>query len=105
MTEAIKALLREHNISQRQVAERMGIKPQTLVSRLKAQELSLSTLQGIADAIDMELAELCAIITKAPTRQMEEIEYLRRENELLKALLEEKERFIEMLVTTKKERG
>lgn len=106
MTDTLKKLLKEYNIPLAQVARCMGIQPQSLMARLKARELSLSTLQGVAKALNIELHELCALITKTEHKHyVDEIVYLRRENELLKALLEEKERFIEMLAKMKKERG
>lgn len=106
MTDTLKQILKEHNISYAKVAEKMGVTAQTFCQRIHARDISISTLQGIADAINIDLSELCALITKTEHKHyVDEIVYLRRENELLKALLEEKERFIEMLSRMKKERG
>lgn len=106
MTDTLKEILKKHNISYAKVAEKMGVTPQTFCQRIHARDISISTLQGIADAINIDLSELCALITKTEHKHyVDEIVYLRRENELLKALLEEKERFIEILSRMKKERG
>lgn len=103
MTDTLKHILKEHNISYAKVAEKMGITAQSLYQRLHARDISISTLQGIADAINLELSELCALLTHTEHKgYVDELTYLRRENELLKALLEEKERFIELITTTKK---
>mgnify|MGYP002508129930 CR=1 FL=1 len=84
----------------------MGITPQSFYGRIHARDISISTLQAIADAINLELSELCAMLSNTEHKvYVDEVVYLRRENELLKALLEEKERFIEMLTTKKQERG
>lgn len=106
MTDTLKHILKEHNISYAKVAEKMGVTPQTFYQRIHARDISISTLQAIADAINLELSELCAMLSNTEQKvYVDEVVYLRRENELLKALLEEKERFIEMLTTKKQERG
>ena len=61
MQTKIKQLLSQKNISQREVAERMGISPQSLACRLKAEDISLSTLNGIADAMEIELNDKTVI--------------------------------------------
>lgn len=101
MTDKIITLLNAYNISQRQIAEHMGISPQALYERIRRKDVALSTLQGIANAINIELSELIAQLSAQPRPQIDELTYLRRENELLKRILEEKERFIELLIKEK----
>ena len=98
MTDAIKKLLKEYNISQRDIANHMGITPQALSQRLRADDISLSTLQGVADAINIELSELCAKLHNEASDAYIEVLELRKENAMLRAILAEKERLIEVLM-------
>ena len=98
MTDAIKKLLKEYNISQRDIANHMGITPQALSQRLRADDISLSTLQGVADAINIELSELCAKLHNEASDEYIEVLELRKENAMLRAILAEKERLIEVLM-------
>lgn len=98
--QAIKAILKEYNISQREVAKHMGIKYQTLYLRLESKEISISTLTGIAEALNISLSKLCTHIEeyiKGNTIQLDELSMLRRENELLRQIISEKDKIIELL--------
>lgn len=97
MNNKIKKYLTANKIPRAEVARRMGVSPQSFNSRLKSKEITLSTLQGVADAVNIELAELCAQLSERSVEDMELIR-LRRENEYLKQLLEEKERTIRILM-------
>lgn len=102
---AIKAILKEYNISQRKIADKMGISPQSLGQRLMAEELSLSTLQGVADTLDIPLSHLCAQIEeyiKGDNAQVDELTMLRRENELLRQIISEKDKIIDLLQQMRK---
>jgi transcriptional regulator with XRE-family HTH domain len=106
MTDTLKKLLKEYNISQRQVAERMGITPSSLSQSINAEDISISTLQGIADTINISLAELCAEMEQKHKREhktIDELTLLRAENELLRGILAEKERTIQLLIGQKGE--
>ena len=103
--QAIKAILKEYNISQREVAKHMGIKYQTLYLRLESKEISISTLTGIAEALNISLSKLCALIEdhiKGNAVQLDELSMLRRENSLLKQIIAEKDKIIELLTQIKK---
>lgn len=103
--QAIKAILKEYNISQREVAKHMGIKYQTLYLRLESKEISVSTLTGIADALNISLSKLCAQIEeyiKENTIQLDELTILRRENYLLRQIIAEKDEIINLLKQVKK---
>ena len=98
MNKQLKSLLKEYGVSQRGIANHMGITPQALTQRLNADDISLSTLQGIADAIHIELSELCAKMVDNHNDVYRELADLRKENIMLRALLAEKERTIEILI-------
>lgn len=98
--QAIKAILKEYNISQREVAKSMGITPQTLYERLEGKDISISTLTGIAQALNISLSALCSHIEKhikGNIPQLDELSMLRRENELLKQIISEKDKIIGLL--------
>lgn len=97
MNNKIKKYLTANKIPRAEVARRMGVSPQSFNSRLNSKEITLSTLQGVADAVNIELAELCAQLSERSVEDMELIR-LRRENEYLRQLLEEKERTIRILM-------
>ena len=97
MNNKIKKYLSAKKIPRAEVARRMGVSPQSFNSRLHSKEITLSTLQGVADAVNIELAELCAQLSERSVEDMELIR-LRRENEYLRQLLEEKERTIRILM-------
>lgn len=102
---AIKAILKEYNISQREVAKSMGITPQTLYERLEGKDISISTLTGIAQALNISLSTLCTHIEKhikGNTPQLDELSMLRRENELLKQIISEKDKIIDLLQQMRK---
>lgn len=97
MQTKIKQLLSQKDISQREVAERMGISPQSLACRLKAEDISLSTLNGIADAMDIELSHLCAMLEGKSLTEHKTIESLREENAALRKLIHEQTKVITLL--------
>lgn len=77
----------------------MGISPQSLYERLNGQEISISTLQGIAEALNISLAELCAKLgDNTPPLPTDEIALLRQENALLRQMLSEKDVIIDKLM-------
>ena len=99
MTTRIKQILKEHNISQSEVATRMGISRQSLYERLSSQEISISTLSGIAEAINISLAELCAQLEAKPLHiPSDELSLLRQENTLLRQMIKEKDALIAQLM-------
>lgn len=98
--QAIKAILKEYNVSQGEVAKTMGITRQTLYERLEGKDISISTLTGIAQTLNISLSKLCTHIeeyVKDNSVQLDELSMLRRENELLRQIISEKDKIIELL--------
>ena len=75
----------------------MGICPQSLACRLKAEDLSLSTLNGIADAMEVELSHLCAMLEGKSLAEYKTLEALRKENAALRKLIQEQTKVITLL--------
>ena len=95
----IKHILKQHKTTQRDVAQKMGVTPQSLYERLNGQEISISTLQGIAEALNISLAELCAKLEdNTPSLPTDELTLLRQENALLRQMLSEKDVIIDKLM-------
>ena len=84
-----------------EIADHMGISRQALYYRVNCNDISLSTLQGIAEATNLSLSELCSHIEDKARTQLSELECLRRENEELKKQLRNKDQFIQMLLQQK----
>lgn len=92
----IKHILKLYKMTQRDVAQKMGISPQSLYERLNGQEVSTSTLQGIAMALGIDMLQLYTLAAD-DINEIDELTQLRRENELLKEILAEKERTIQLM--------
>ena len=76
----------------------MGITYQALYDRLARKEITTSTLQGVAETIGIPLSKLFAHLEDMANTPVDEVAMLRRENELLQQVIEEKERLIELLM-------
>lgn len=103
--ETLRQIFKMYNISQAEVAKRMGISYQALYSRIEAKDISISTLTGIAQALNISLSQLCASVeTQAQEElsQLDEISALRRENKILRQMIADKTAIIELLRSTKK---
>lgn len=95
----IKHILKQYKTTQRDVAQKMGITPQSLYERLNGQEISISTLQGIAEALNISLSELWVQLGEQPINfPQDEVSMLRQENILLRQMLKEKNMIIEKLM-------
>lgn len=92
--EKVRKVIRRHGKTLRFVAEGMGIKPQSLNSRLKAESLTTDTIESIANVLGISPAEF-----------YEEDIYLkmREENERLRKLVQEQMRTITTLIGQKGE--
>lgn len=99
----IKAILKLYNASLSEVAAHMGITYQALYDRLARKEITTSTLQGVAETIGIPLSKLFAHLEDMNNTPVDEVAMLRRENELLRQVIEEKERLIELLLGQKGE--
>lgn len=90
--EKVRKVIRRHGKTLRFVAEGMGIKPQSLNSRLKAESLTTDTIESIANVLGISPAEF-----------YEEDIYLkmREENERLRELVAEQMRTIQSLIGQK----
>lgn len=91
-TEKIKNIIASSGIALSEVATRMGISKQALYQRLNAKSISADTIYMIAEAINIPIAvffddDIASHITK-----------LRTENEMLREVLQEKERTIQILL-------
>lgn len=91
-SEQIKQIIKSANLSMAEVATRMGISKQSLYQRLKVKSISAETIYKIAEATNIPIAvffdeDIASHITK-----------LQSENELLKAVIAEKERTIQILL-------
>ena len=90
--EQIKQIIKSANISIVEVATRMGISKQALYQRLKVKSISAETIYKIAEATNIPIAvffddDIASHITKLQT-----------ENEMLREVLAEKERTIQILL-------
>lgn len=90
--ERIKQIIKSANISMVEVAARMGISKQALYQRLNAKSISADTIYMIAEAINIPITvffddDIASHITKLQT-----------ENEMLREVLAEKERTIQILL-------
>lgn len=90
--EKVRKVIRRHGKTLRYVAEGMGIKPQSLNSRLKAESLTTDTIESIANVLGISPAEF-----------YEDDIYLkmREENERLRELVAEQMRTIQSLIGQK----
>jgi transcriptional regulator with XRE-family HTH domain len=90
--EKVRKVVRRHGKTLRFVAEGMGIKPQSLNSRLKAESLTTDTIESIANVLGISPAEF-----------YEDDIYLkmREENERLRELVAEQMRTIQSLIGQK----
>jgi transcriptional regulator with XRE-family HTH domain len=88
--EIIKAVLKAHRITQREVAARIGITPQALYERISVAKITCETIEMIASAIGISPAVFYG-------------EQERQELLLLRQLLAEKERTIQILIGQKVE--
>lgn len=88
--ETIKAVIKAHKMTQREVAARLGITPQALYERISAANITCETIEKIAEAIGISPAVFYG-------------EEERQEVYLLRELLAEKERTIQILIGQKGE--
>lgn len=91
-SEQIKQIIKSANLSMAEVATRMGVSKQALYQRLKVKSISAETIYKIAEATNIPIAvffdeDIASHITK-----------LQSENELLKAVIAEKDRTIQILL-------
>ena len=92
--EQIKKVIRRCGMTQREVAQIIGITPQTLYERIERKNISTSTLESIAKALQISPAEFYE----------EEIETkIREENERLRKLVAEQMETIKVLLMKEKE--
>lgn len=91
-TEQIKAIIKSSGLTQREVAKRIGISYQALHSRLSAETISSTTIQDIAEALDIPISTFYNEDVSA------RLQKLMVENEMLKKIVEEKERTIKILL-------
>lgn len=84
--------IRSQGMTQSYVAEMMGISRQALHDRLCREPISSRTLTAIAEVIGVSVAELYGATSE------ERVAALERENDLLRTIIEEKERYIEELL-------
>lgn len=88
--EIIKAVIKAHKMTQREVASRIGITPQALYERISVSNITCETIEKIASAIGISPAVFYG-------------EQERQEVYLLRELLAEKERTIQILIGQKGE--
>ena len=88
--ETIKAVIKAHKMTQREVAARLGITPQALYERISVANITCETIEMIASAIGISPAVFYG-------------EEERQESLLLSQLLAEKERTIQILIGQKVE--
>lgn len=91
-SEKIKNIIASSGIALSEVAARIGISKQALYQRLNAKSISADTIYMIAEAINIPITvffddDIASHITK-----------LRTENEMLREVLAEKERTIQILL-------
>ena len=103
MNDSLKALLKEYNISNEKIAQQMGITRQAVHQRLQCKDISLSTLQAIADTINISLSALIEQLETSTPPQVDELTLLRRENELLRSLIADKDIIINLLTRKSEE--
>lgn len=89
----LQEIIERYRFTQREIAEKMGIKPQTLYERLKANNITTGTLESVAKVIGVSPALFYLDNADLPERDT-----LLTENNYLKELLKEKERTIQLLM-------
>lgn len=91
--EKVRKVIRRHGKTLRCVAEGMGIKPQSLNSRLNSESVTTETLESIANVLGISPAEF-----------YEEDIYIkmREENERLRKLVQEQMATIQVLMNGQK---
>lgn len=92
--EQIKKVIRRCGMTQREVAQKIGITPQTLYERIERKNISTSTLESIAKALKISPAEFY---------EEEMATKIREENERLRKLVAEQMETIKVLLTKEKE--
>lgn len=97
MNKNLKALLKEYNISLADLSEQMGLSRQAVSQRLRVKELSLATLQAVADTINISLSSLIEQLQQTTPPQVDELTMLRRENEMLRKTIADKDLIIQLL--------
>jgi|GEM_PF-4257592 len=92
ITERIKKLLKENNITISELASKLNVSAYGLQKMFKANSYKVDTLQKIADALNVEITEFVG-----DTLKISEYNELKRNNEVLDVLLRSEKNYNEKL--------
>lgn len=99
----IKEIASEKGISIRRLATETGISENQLHHLVKSGSTNIKTLRAISDVLGVHVGTLFGPVLN-PADERSRIKELEKENDLLRALLDEKERTIKILISNKKNR-
>lgn len=93
----IRAKIKEKGMTLKSVADALGIPPQNLQMLLRPKDISTSTLESIARAINMPVSYFYNEYPILRIEDYAEIELLKRDNQNLQQRLADKEQIINLL--------